>query len=82
MFKRFKIIKDCGKYGNTGKFIVLDRKKLFTFLRDKQYTHEVFDTKEQAEGFIFGKKGLKHVEIYDAFDSKLEKRKKQEVLNA
>lgn len=53
VLKRFRVTKDC----RTGKYVILDRRKLNTPIRDNRLTKEYFDTAEQAEGFVFGKFG-------------------------
>jgi len=54
--KRFKITRDCGGYGQKkGMFIILDRFKLATCIRDKRYTKTAFETLELAQGYLYGK---------------------------
>lgn len=55
MLRRFKIVQDCGAYGHPGKFIILDRLKLVTCIRDKRYVRAVFPTREIAQGFLVAK---------------------------
>lgn len=51
---RFKVMKDWGGYGHRGFYIILDRFKLATCIRDKRYTKRPFISREQAEGFLLG----------------------------
>lgn len=53
--KRFKITRDTGGYGQKNMFIILDRFKLATCIRDKRYTKTAFETLELAEGYLYGK---------------------------
>tara|TARA_Y100000004_G_scaffold84537_1_gene94887 strand:+ start:370 stop:582 length:213 start_codon:yes stop_codon:yes gene_type:complete len=53
--KRFKIRRDCGGYGQKGMFIILDRFKLATCIRDKRYTKTAFETLELAQGYLYGR---------------------------
>ncbi len=51
---RFEIIKK-----NRG-FVIIDRKKLPSCITNKRLTNTIFETKEQAEGYIFGMRSLKN----------------------
>ena len=45
---RFKIMVDWGGYGVKGRYIILDRKKLKTPIRDKRLTFDSFETYDEA----------------------------------
>lgn len=58
MINRYKIMHDTkGSFGVPGMFVVLDRLKLHTCIRDKRATHLFFDSKEKAQGYLVAKTG-------------------------
>lgn len=50
LMNRFKITKI-----HTTRYLIMDRKKLKTCIRNKRYTNRVFTSAESAQGFLFGK---------------------------
>ena len=53
MLERYRITKDC----RTQNYVILDRLKLGSVIRDKRLTKFFFETREMAEGFLFGRAG-------------------------
>ena len=53
MLLRFKIMRDC----RTGEYVILDRLKRKTCMRDMRLTKQYFKTRELAEGHLYGKTG-------------------------
>ena len=55
--KRYKV----AKVPNKDKYVIMDRLKLKTSIREKRYTKRVFDSVDVAFGFMFGRGKLNQV---------------------